>query len=325
MKRARLGKAGISVSRFGLGTANFVSPTPAPEARALLDAALDIGIDLIDTADSYGGDAGAGRGGAEEIIGDWLAAEPSRRQRVVLATKLYSNTGPGPNDQGLSARHIRRACEASLRRLRTDHVDLYQMHHVDRATPWEEVWQAMEVLVRDGKVLYVGSSNFAGWHIAQASAVAADRRLLGLVSEQSPYHLANRMVELEVAPACEALGVGLLAWSPLGGGLLAGSEHRGPEGRRGDQRVQREVVKHAERLRAYRAFCHELGEDEASVALAWVLGRPGVASVILGPRTVAQLEASRHAMAIELTVEHAARLDEIWPGPGGSAPEAYAW
>lgn len=325
MKRARLGKAGITVSRFALGTANFGGPTSAEEARALLDRAVDIGIDLVDTADSYGGDLGRGRGRAEEIIGEWLSSDKTRRSRIVLATKLYARSGTGPNDEGLSAHHVVRACEASLRRLRTDHIDLYQMHHVDRSTRWEEVWQAMEVLIRDGKILYVGSSNFAGWHIAQASAVAADRKLLGLVSEQSPYHLANRMVELEVLPACDALGVGFLAWSPLGGGLLAGEEHSGAGGRRQDARVQQEVARHGEALSRYRAFCQELGEDPGAVALAWALGRAGVTSVILGPRTVAQLDASRHAMAIDLAPEQQARLDAIWPGPGGPAPEAYAW
>lgn len=326
MKRIKLGKAGITVSRFALGTANFGTVTPAAEAQLLLDRALDIGVDLIDTADSYGGELGAGRGAAEKIIGEWLAAEPSRRDKIVLATKLYSPTGTGPNDHGLSARHILDACEGSLKRLGTDHVDLYQMHHVDRSTRWEELWQAMEVLVRDGKVLYVGSSNFAGWHIAQASSVATGRGLLGLVSEQSPYSLLNRVVELEVLPACQALDMAFLAWSPLGGGLLAGSDEKGSgAGRRDDARLGPGFARHREALQRYHALCRELGERPSSVALAWTLGRPGVASVILGPRTVAQLDASRHAMAMDLTGEPAARLDEIFPGPGGPAPEAYAW
>jgi aryl-alcohol dehydrogenase-like predicted oxidoreductase len=232
--------------------------------------------------------------------------------------------GSGPNDQRLSAYHVRRACEESLRRLQTDHIDLYQMHHVDRTTPWDEIWQAMEQLVREGKVLYVGSSNFAGWQLVQANAAAATRNLLGLVSEQSLYNLSARTIELEVIPACRALGLGLLPWSPLGGGFLGGARRAG-EGRRAGERQQQRVERHRDALAAWERLCADLGEEPADVALAWLLANPVVTAPIIGPRTVAQLTGSLRTLEIRLSAETRAALDRIWPGPGGEAPEAYAW
>jgi aryl-alcohol dehydrogenase-like predicted oxidoreductase len=233
--------------------------------------------------------------------------------------------GDGPNDARLSAYHIRRACEESLRRLDTDHIDLYQMHHVDRETPWDEIWQAMEQLVQQGKVLYIGSSNFAGWQIAQANGAASARRFLGLVSEQSLYHLNARTVELEVLPACRAFGLGVIPWSPLGGGLLANAWTTASDGRRASDRIRGRVEKHRRQLEAYDAFCREIGEEPANTALAWLLHNPAVTAPIIGPRTLEQLTGSLRAVEIELSREQMARLDEIWPGPGGEAPEAYAW
>jgi aryl-alcohol dehydrogenase-like predicted oxidoreductase len=278
---------------------------------------------LFDTANVYGGKRGEGV--TEQIIGRWLAQDGARRQRIVLATKLYGRMGDGPNQNLLSAYHIRRACEDSLRRLKTDHIDLYQMHHVDRTTPWEEIWQAMEQLIREGKILYVGSSNFAGWHLAQANSVASRFNLLGLVSEQSLYNLNARMVELEVLPACRELGMGFLAWSPLAGGLLGGALAQANEGRRAAEKTAKAIEKHRTSLEAYERFCRELGEPPAAVALAWLLGNASVTAPIIGPRTVQQLDAALRALEIELRPEHAARLDQIFPGPGGQAPEAYAW
>ncbi|MEC4669224.1 MAG: aldo/keto reductase, partial [Nitrospirota bacterium] len=224
-----------------------------------------------------------------------------------------------------SALHIRQACEASLRRLRTDHIDLYQMHHIDRGTPWEEIWQAMEQLCREGKILYVGSSNFAGWHIAQAQEIARSRHFMGLVSEQSLYNLNERTVELEVIPACETYGVGIIPWSPLAGGLLAGVLHPVREGRRADADLQKEIGQHRRKLDAYEKLCAELGEQPANVALAWLLRQKGVTSPILGPRTLEQLNGSMRALSLTLKSDTLKRLDEIFPGPGGPAPEAYAW
>jgi aryl-alcohol dehydrogenase-like predicted oxidoreductase len=268
-----------------------------------------------------------GYGTSEEIIGRWLT-QGGRRERIVLATKVYQPMGTGPNDRRLSAYHIRKACEDSLRRLRTDHIDLYQMHHIDRATPWEEIWQAMEQLVRAGKVLYVGGSNFAGWDIATAQQLAGQRRFMGLVSEQSLYNLTARTVELEVIPAARHYGVGLIPWSPLGGGLLGGVLKGAGEGRRsgaGIPGMQQQIEQRRPELEAYEAFCDELGEQPADVALAWLLHQPAVTGTIVGPRTRDQLAASQRALEVDLSDDALRRLDEIWPGPGGEAPQAYAW
>jgi aryl-alcohol dehydrogenase-like predicted oxidoreductase len=287
-----------------------------------MDRALEVGVNFFDTANRYGSEVGLGF--TEQIIGRWLA-QGGRRDQVVLATKLYGAMGDGPNDKGLSAYHIRKACEDSLRRLQTDHIDLYQMHHVQRNTPWEEIWQAMEQLVREGKVLYVGSSNFAGWHIVQANEAAARRNFLGLVSEQSKYSLVERTVELEVLPACQGYGVGVIPWSPLGGGLLGGVLNQELSGRRASERMQQTVLTFQAQLEAWEGLCVELGEKPADVALAWLLHQPAVTAPIIGPRTLEQFNGSLRAPEIDLSDDLLARLDEIWPGPGGKAPEAYAW
>ena len=323
MDHARLGRTGLKVSRLCLGTMNFGPLTTEPESFAIMDRALELGIDFFDTADVYGWRTGEGV--IEQIVGRWLAQGGGRRERVVLATKVYGKMGDEPNDRGLSARHIRHACDESLRRLRTDRIDLYQMHHVDRDAPWDEVWQAMEQLVTAGKVLYVGSSNFAGWHIAQANAAAAHRHFLGLVSEQSLYNLTARTIELEVLPACRAHGVGVIPWSPLAGGLLGGVLGEADKGRRSSERIRKRVEERRAQLEAWEGFCRELGEKPADVALAWLLDSPAVTAPIIGPRTIAQLEGSLRALEIALSPDHRAALDRIWPGPGGEAPEAYAW
>jgi aryl-alcohol dehydrogenase-like predicted oxidoreductase len=302
---------------------NFGPLTSEVDSFAIMDKALDLGINFFDTANVYGWKTGEGV--TEQIIGRWLAQGGSRRQRIVLAIKVFGRMGDWPNERGLSAYHIKRACEESLRRLQTDHIDLYQMHHIDRAAPWDEVWQAMEQLVREGKVIYVGSSNFAGWHIAQANSLAAQRHFLGLVSEQSLYNLNARTIELEVIPACESFGLGLIPWSPLAGGLLGGVLRKVAEGRRASERIRKAVDKHRDQLQAYEAFCQELGEAPADVAIAWLLRNPVVTAPIIGPRTLEQLTGSMRALAITLSADNLAELDKIWPGPGGPAPEAYAW
>lgn len=233
MNYTHLGRTGLKVSRLCLGTMNFGDVTDEKTSARILDEALEAGINFIDTADVYGTeqspDIQQGSGLSEEIIGRWLQ-QGGRRERIVLATKVYQPMGPGPNDRRLSAYHIRKACEDSLRRLKTDHIDVYQMHHIDRHTPWEEIWQAMELLVQQGKVLYIGSSNFAGWDIATAQSVATVRHFLGLVAEQSLYNLTARTVELELIPACRHFGLGLIPWSPLAGGLLGGVLSADPQG-----------------------------------------------------------------------------------------------
>jgi aryl-alcohol dehydrogenase-like predicted oxidoreductase len=323
MQHIRLGRTGLKVSRLCLGTMNFGPLTSEADSFAIMDAALDHGIHFFDTANVYGWRTGEGV--TEQIVGRWLALGGGRRERIVLATKVYGRMGDGPNDRGLSAYHIRRACDESLRRLGTDRIDLYQLHHIDRETPWDEIWQAMEQLVQAGKVLYVGSSNFAGWQLAQAQATASARHFLGLVSEQSIYNLAVRTIELEVIPACRALGLGLVPWSPLAGGVLAGALAKAAGGRRATDRVQQRVEERRAPLEAWEALCREIGADPGTVALAWVLHNPAVTAPIIGPRTMEQLAGSLRALELTLSEDTLRRLDRIWPGPGGEAPEVYSW
>lgn len=328
MQYAQLGRSGLKVSRLCLGTMNFGFVTDEAVAFRIMDEAVASGINFFDTADVYGGpqrpDMEKGFGISEEIIGRWLE-KSGRRDRIVLATKVYQPMDLGPNDRRLSACHIRKACEDSLRRLKTDHIDLYQMHHIDRLTPWEEIWQAMELLVRQGKVLYIGSSNFAGWDIATAQAEARSRRFMGLVAEQSLYNLAVRNVELEVIPACRYYGLGLLPWSPLGGGLLGGVLRGVRDGRRAAPEMRQAVERCRPRLEKYEALCDDLGERPADVALAWLLHNPVVAAPIVGPRILEQLTSALCSLDVALDADTLRALDEIWPGPGGEAPQAYAW
>jgi aryl-alcohol dehydrogenase-like predicted oxidoreductase len=323
MTYAHLGRSGLLVSRIGLGTMNFGYLADEAGSFAVMDAAFDAGVTFFDTADVYGGpqspDMKKGYGVSEETVGRWLHRS-GRRDDVVLATKVYQPMGFGPNDRRLSAYHIRRACEASLRRLQTDHIDLYQMHHVDRATPWEEIWQAMEQLVREGKVTYVGSSNFAGWDVALAQSAASARHFMGLVSEQSLYNLAVRAVEQELVPALRHLGVGLIPYSPLHAGLLAGALQSADDGHTADDRVQ----VHRDQLEAYEGLCREVGETPAAVALAWLLRNPVVSSTIVGAMSIDELRSDLDALAVHLDDEVVERLEQIWPG-SGEAPQAYAW
>ncbi len=352
MEYTYLGRSGVQVSRLCLGTMNIGAYTSPEESHHIMDLALESGLAFFDTSNTYG--QPRAEGVTEQIIGSWLSAGGGRRDRVVLATKLYGGKGEWPNDRFLSALNIRRACEESLRRLGTDHIDHYQMHHVDRETPWEEIWEAMQVLRAQGKIIYVGSSNFAGWHVAQAQEAARGRAMLGLVSEQSLYNLAARTVELEVLPACQGYGLGVLPWSPLHGGLLGGILHKaskqapgsapgsgaasggaagsggaaaagGGESRSSGGRAAEGLAGRRPQIEAYESFCDELGADPARVALAWLLHQPAVTAPIVGPRTAAHLDGALRALEITLDEKALGRLDEIFPGPGGAAPEAYAW
>jgi aryl-alcohol dehydrogenase-like predicted oxidoreductase len=328
MKPRPLGRSGLKVSPLCLGTMNFGPHTSEADSFAIMDRALEAGINFFDTADVYGGKQAEGI--TEEILGRWFAQGGGRRERVILATKVHGDMSPrelpDPNfGRGLSARKIVQGCDRSLQRLQTDWIDLYQMHHIDRSCPWDEIWQAMETLVQQGKVIYVGSSNFAGWDIASASHTAARRNFLGLISEQSHYHLAQRTIELEVLPACRHFGLGVIPWSPLGGGLLGGVLEKRKEGRRANERLEKEVERRRPQLERYEQLCRDLGHPPADVALAWLLSNPAVTAPIIGPRTMEQLEAALPVPDLTLSSETLAQLDEIWPGPGGSAPEAYAW
>jgi aryl-alcohol dehydrogenase-like predicted oxidoreductase len=327
MTYGRLGRSGLLVSRLGLGTMSFGYTSDESSSCEVMDAAIEAGINLFDTADVYGGpqspNMDKGYGISEEIIGRWLQRS-GRRDEIVLASKVYQPMGLGPNDRRLSAYHIRRACEASLRRLQTDHIDLYQMHHVDRSTPWDEIWQAMEQLVRDGKITYVGSSNFAAWDVALAQSAATARHFVGLTSEQSLYNLAVRSVELELVPALRHLGISLIPYSPLHAGLLAGALEGTREGLVTDGAMKHRVEAHRDQLEAYEALCREISAKPLDVALAWLLRNPVVATAVVGATTSEELRADLGGLSVQLDDEIVGRLDSIWPGPG-EAPQAYAW
>ncbi len=324
MQYTRLGHTGLQVSRLCLGTMNFGPETPESESHAIMDKALELGFNFFDTADVYGWKKGEGV--TEQIVGRWFAADPSRRAKVVLATKVFGEMGEGPNQKrGLSALKIRQGCDNSLRRLKTDYIDLYQMHHIARETPWEEIWQAYEVLIQQGKVIYAGSSNFAGWHIATANHVAKRHNMLGLVCEQSKYSLACRYIEGEVIPACRYWGLGIIPWSPLDGGLLGGVLTKTDTARRDRETMRKRVEELRPTLEKWESFCKELGESPAHVALAWTLHNPAITAPIIGPRTMDHLTGALRALKIKLDAEAMRRLDAIWPGPGAEAPEYYAW
>jgi aryl-alcohol dehydrogenase-like predicted oxidoreductase len=330
VEHTHLGRTGLLVSRLCLGTMNFGPETSEEDAFAIMDRALDEDVNFFDTANVYGWKQGEGI--TEQIVGRWFAKGDGRRERTVLATKLYGSMGDWPNENKLSALNIRRAAEGSLRRLQTDYIDLYQMHHIDRATPWDEIWEAFSVLRQQGKVLYFGSSNFAGWHLAQAQESALSRHLLGLVSEQSLYNLMSRWVELEVLPAAKHYGLGVIPWSPLQGGLLGGVLRKQREGSGARSTTGRSVdglAEHREKIEAYEKLAADLGEDPANLALAWLLHQDGVTGPIIGPRTLAQLDGSLRALEIQFDEKTLARLDELFPAPAPNgakpAPEAYAW
>ena len=322
MHYVNLGRTALKVSRFCLGTMNFGPQTSEADSHAIMDQALDLGVNFFDTANVYGWQKGEGL--TEQIIGRWIAKGGGRREKIVLATKVYGDMGDWPNTSRLSALHIRQACEGSLRRLQTDYLDLYQMHHVWREAPWEEVWQAMELLVQQGKVIYVGSSNFAGWHIAQANERAKARNFLGLVSEQPVYNLNRRMVELDVLPACENYGLGVMPWSPLAGGLLGGVLEKMESGRRAAEVVQKQVEEERSKLQAWEDLCREVGESPADFALAWLLHQKAVTAPIIGPRTGEQLSGTMKALEIKISEETMTRIDAIFPGHKPS-PEGFAW
>ena len=330
MNHIHLGRSGLKVSPLCLGTMNFGPYTTEKESFAVMDRALELGVNFFDTADVYGGKPGEGV--TEHILGRWFKQGDARRERVVLATKIFGGMEPragfDPNlDRGLSARKIIRGCEGSLRRMQTDCIDLYQMHHVDRDTPWDEIWEAMEVLRHQGKILYVGSSNFAGWHIAKAQESAARRHFMGLVCEQSLYNLFVREVELEVIPAARDYGLGVIAWSPLHGGLLGGILRKQLDGARrvrDGERAPEALVAARAQIQAYEDLCAGLSEEPGTVALAWLLRQPGVTGPIVGPRTMAQLEGALRALDVHLDDATVARLDDLFPGRK-PAPEDYAW
>ena len=321
MEYRQLGKSALKVSTLCLGTMNFGPRTSEEESFAIMDDAMEAGINFFDTANQYGGRLGVGA--TEIIVGKWLTQNPQHREKIVLATKVHQPMSDDVNDRGLSARHIRMECEASLKRLNVDHIDLYQMHHIDRAAPAEEIWQAMDQLISQGKITYVGSSNFPGWKIAQMNEKAQARHSLGLVSEQSLYNLVERSAELEVIPACKEYGLGVITWSPLSGGLLALNDDDGT-GRRQSKSIKSAAQSRSDQLSRYGDLCKSIGETPTAVALAWLLNQGGVTSNIIGPGSRAQLASVLHVPTMQISQETLATIDEIFP-PIGTAPEAYAW
>lgn len=322
MQYSKLGRSGLLVSRLCLGTMNFGAITPEKDSYEIMNRALELGINFFDTANVYGGKMGAGI--TEIIIGKWLEENKERRDKIVLATKVYGEMGKWVNERYLSAYHIKKACEDSLKRMKTDHIDLYQMHHVHRDTPWDEIWQAMEQLITEGKIIYVGSSNFAGWDIATACEEARRRNLLGLISEQSKYNLFNRFIEREMVPACDYYGVGIIPWSPLEGGLLGGVLKKLDKGRRAKDEIVNKLKNNHQQIEKWENYCDEIGEDPANTALAWLLNQPGVTAPIIGPRTIQQLDESIRSLEIKFNEELLSKLDKIFP-PAGKSPEYYAW
>ena len=320
MEFRQLGHAGLKVSVLTMGTMTFggqgpfdkVGNTDVAGARRQIDMCSAAGINLLDTADIYS------NGASEEIIGEILA---NRSDDLLVATKARFPMGPGPNDRGSSRHHLVRACEASLKRLRRDHIDLYQLHQWDGQTPLEETLEALDTLVRSGKVRYVGASNYSGWHLMKALAIASRDRLPKFVSQQIHYTLEAREAEQELIPITLDQGLGILVWSPLAGGLLSGKYRRGqpqPEGRKVNQ-WNEPPIHNEERLYdivdVVVAVAEARGVSGAEVALAWLLGRPGVTSVIIGARTDAQLESNLRAGELKLSGEERARLDKVSQTP----------
>jgi aryl-alcohol dehydrogenase-like predicted oxidoreductase len=329
MKYTQLGRTGLKVSRLVLGTMNFGPQTTEADSHTIMDAALGAGLNFFDTANVYGW--GENKGRTEEIIGSWFAKGGDRRDKVVIATKVYGNMAADgevwPNHDKLSALNIRRAVDASLKRLQTDYIDLYQFHHIDRNTPVEEIWQAIDVLIAQGKILYAGSSNFPGWKIAQTNETARRLGSYGLVSEQCLYNLAERRAEMEVIPAAREYGLGVIPWSPLHGGLLGGVIKKETEGGRRSAGRSADALADTsvrEKVQAYEDLLDKHGLAPGEVALAWLLTRPGVTGPIVGPRTADQLASALRALELELPEELLKELDAIFPGPGPS-PEAFAW
>lgn len=329
MEYTYLGKTGMKVSRLCLGTMNFGPNTEEREAYRIMDCAVEAGINFFDTANMYGGRNGGARGWTEEIIGRWFALGGGRREKVVLATKIFedmNDPNDGPNGAGgLSAYKIRRHLDACLNRLGTDHVEVLYMHNPEPHATWDELWGSFEREVNSGKVDYIGCSNFAGYQIAVAQAAAQERHFLGLVCGQSKYNLLARLPELELIPACRALGLGFLAWGPLQGGMLSGSLLRQLEGsQRSNKYAGTLSPERVEQLKQYAGLCQSFGMTEAEVSMAWLLSRPGLTAPLVGPRTVKQLEDSIQAADRRLPQELLEQIERLFPGPIAEAPMAYS-
>lgn len=346
MKYIHLGRSGALVSRLCLGTMNFGTRTDDETSHLIMDEARDSGINFIDTANVYGEKIGAGI--TESVIGRWFSQGGGRRENTLLATKAYCPMGHGVNQRGLSAVHLRSSVDDSLKRLKTDHIDLFVLHHIDRGIPnngdisvwdldkpdvhwpahlnpvtrFEEIWEVMESLVQQGKISYVGLSNFPAWAIVQGMERARQRNFFGPVSVQNQYNLSKRTDELEILPACREYGIAYTPWSPLGGGLLAGALDAFETGRRSS--LKNIVESNYSALERWESLCKKIGYSPSNTALAWLLHNPIVTGPIIGPRTVDQLRNSIDALEIVLSEEVLNEIDSIWPSIG-EAPESYSW
>ena len=318
MEYRRLGRSGVKIAPLCLGTDNFANPTPEDEAKAMLNRALEAGINLIDTSNSYA------QGESERIIGRALK-QNGRRQQVLIDTKVHYPTGPGPNDRGNGRLHLIQACEDSLRRLQTDHIDLYQLHRPDFEVPIEETLSALTDLVRAGKVRYIGSSTAPAWKVMEAIMVSELRGYVRFVSEQPPYNLLDRRIENELVPMCQTQGLGILPWSPLAMGILAGryaDAANYPEASRAQLRggiyAERVTARGIEVGNAFVKLAQEVGISAAQLAVLWVKDQPGVTAPLIGPRTLAQLE--HFLPVLEMTLGESVReaCDALVP-PGSAA------
>lgn len=318
MDYRRLGRSGVQIAPLCLGTDNFANPTPEDEARVMLNRAIDAGINLIDTSNSYA------QGESERIIGRALQ-ENGRRHDVIIATKVHYPTGPGPNDRGNGRRHLIRACEDSLRRLQTDHIDLYQLHRPDFEVPIEETLSALTDLVRQGKVRYIGSSTAPAWKVMEALMVSELRGYVRFVSEQPPYNLLDRRIENELVPLCQAYGLGILPWSPLAMGILAG-RYAAANAYPKKSRAELRGGIYAERVTArgiavgnqFMKLAQSVGISAAQLAVLWVKDQPGVTAPLIGPRTLQQLE--HFLPVLEMSLDETVReaCDALVP-PGSAA------
>lgn len=332
MKYGYLGKSNLQVSKVTLGTMHFGNKTSEKESFKIMDKALDMGVNFFDTANVYGTPTGT----TETIIGKWFEKNKGKRDQIVLASKVYNTMARDrfvPNDlSGISKYKVKKHLEDSLRRLNTDHLDLYQIHHIDRRVQVDEFFEIFEGLKSDGSILYLGTSNYPGWALAKLQTEAKYRHSLGIISEQSQYNLLNRLPELEVMPACEALGIGLFPYMPLAGGLLTGKIKTMDGTRSKEMEEQYNIaVGSDERLLKFSKLSGELGEKENVVATAWVLSHPVVSSAIVGIRTLEQLDDLEASVNLTLSDDFIKELNTIFDINNGRrimegpAPEAYAW
>jgi aryl-alcohol dehydrogenase-like predicted oxidoreductase len=314
MKYRRLGRSGLNVSELALGTMNFGNPTDAADAATIIDAAIDAGINLFDCADIYAG------GESEKILGDTLAKNGKRR-KVLITSKVFQRTGPGPNDAGNTKYHIVNSCEKSLRHLKTDNIDIYFLHRTDFNVPQEETLEAMDLLIRQGKVRHIACSTHPPWRVVEALWIAETRRYPKFICEQSPYNLLDRRIENEILPMCRAYDLGMMTWSPLAQGVLAcryknakklPKQSRGTQKRIFAERITQEGIAVALKLKQYAT---DKGCSPVQMAVAWILGNPSVTTAIIGPRTVEHFYEILQAVDMKLTTADRAFCDKLVP-PG---------